>query len=94
MARRRPGVERYASATNCAEYFALHPGQHGDKAKFGSVSAAADFKNDVRQRIIVFDDPRLRELQVSYSMSRGELAQLFADFPDEHARALARARNS
>ena len=60
----------YRSATTPAEYFRLHP---GPTEATGRVSAGNDWKNDVRKKLVVFEDHRYRALAEHYGMQGGEL---------------------
>ena len=78
----------YKSATTPAEYFRLHP---GPTDATGRVAAAADWKNDVKKKLVVFEDHRYRSLAEHYGMQGGELEEYFDQHPEELQQAKDRA---
>ena len=68
----------YRHATTPAGYFSAHP---GPTDAMGRVTANADWKNDVKHGLVVFDKHEYRDLAAHYEMQGEELETFFAMIP-------------
>ena len=81
----------YRHATTPAGYFSAHP---GPTDAMGRVTANADWKNDVKHGLVVFDKHEYRDLAAHYEMQGEELETFFAMHPFELAKSRARAKRN